>query len=76
LSLAGFESAWLSVGFDDSDEVVALASAPSALSALSAIATPAPATSAAATPAVTIPAPSHTKNRSTMTTPFNDRVKR
>jgi hypothetical protein len=57
------ESALVSAGFADSDEVVPLASEPGGLSA---IATPAPATMAAATPAVTIPAPIHTKNRSTM----------
>src|SRR5262249_31000831 len=57
------ESALVSARFAGSDEVAPLASEPGGLSAT---ATPAPATMAAATPAVTIPAPIHTKNRSTM----------
>src|SRR5215207_10028651 len=66
------EFALLAVFFAASDEVVPVASAPGGLSALAA---PAPATVAAVTPAVTIAAPNHTKNRSTMASPVPDRGK-
>ncbi|MEN3317695.1 MAG: hypothetical protein V7643_1096 [Mycobacterium sp.] len=55
------ESGLFSGGFADSDEVVPSVSEPDALSAL---ATPAPASIAADMPAVTTTAPNHTKNRS------------
>jgi hypothetical protein len=54
------ESALFSAGFADSDEVVPFVSDPGGLSAL---ATPTPAIIAADMPAVTTPAPNHTKDR-------------
>jgi len=64
------ESGLLSVGFADSEDVVPLASEPDGLSAL---ATPAPVAIPAATPAVTVTAPNHSKNRSAMPPPVPDR---
>ena len=66
------ESGLFSVEFADSDDVVPLVSEPGGLSAL---ATPAPATIPAATLAVNIPAPNHTKTRCTMPVSCPDRAK-
>src|SRR6478609_4026352 len=60
------ESGLFSVEFADSEDVVPLASEPDGLSAL---ATPAPVAIPAATPAVTVTAPNHSKNRSAMPPP-------